>query len=68
MENSKNDILEAQYKEMAEIIEVEGLGYALVGGGYLKPEHTDDLELKEAIQTAIESCNKIMNILSPYLP
>lgn len=35
-----------QYQEIADIIDSEGLWYTLTDGGYIKPEMTDDKELK----------------------
>lgn len=57
-----------QYQEIADIIDSEGLGYALTDGGYIKPEMTDDPELKEAISQAIDNYKTIMRIITPYLP
>lgn len=59
--------LESQYQEIAEAIESEGLGYALTDGGYIRPDMTDDPELKEAIEKAIDACKTIMRIVKPYL-
>lgn len=57
-----------QYQEIADVIECEGLGYALTKGGYIRPDMTDDPELKAAIEKAIEGCNTILKIVDPYLP
>ena len=62
-----NKELEEQYQEIADIIDSEGLGYALTDGGYIKPEMTDDPELKEAIEKAVEGCKTILKIVEPYL-
>jgi hypothetical protein len=62
------ELLEEQYQEIAEVVESEGLGYALTDGGYIRPDMTDDPDLKEAIQKAIDSCKTIMKIIKPYLP
>jgi hypothetical protein len=56
-----------QYQGIADAIEADGLGYALTKGGYIRPEMTDDPELKEAIQKAMDGCNTILKILKPYL-
>ena len=58
--------LRKQYEEIAAMMESEGLGYALTPGGYIRPEMTDDPELKEAIKQAIIHLEKIEKIMAPY--
>lgn len=53
-----------QYEEIAEAIEVEGLGYALVHG-YIKP-NTNDERLNAAITRAIDGINELEEIIAPY--
>lgn len=59
-----NERLHKQYQEVAEIIEGEGLGYALVHG-HLESS-TDDEVLNEAIKQAQESIKTINRIIEPY--
>jgi len=56
--------LESQYKDVAQTIESQGLGYALQH--YLTPD-TDDEELNEAIRNAEESMRTIERIVYPYM-
>lgn len=57
--------LRNQYDSIAQAIESEGIGYALSGGGYILP-NTDDEELNQAIEQAIEALGKIEDIIEPY--
>lgn len=57
--------LRGQYEEIAQAIEIEGLGYALWPGGYISPD-TDDEELNDAIEKAVEGIRTIERIIEPY--
>lgn len=63
--NNMKDNMARQYREIAEAIESEGLGYALHGGGYITPD-TDDEVLNKAIRQAIEGLEAIDRIIEPY--
>ena len=56
--------LSEQYEEIADAIEMEGLGYALTDG-YIKP-NTNDERLNGAITKAIEGMCVIEEIVGPY--
>jgi len=56
--------LESQYRDIAESIEIDGLGGAITGG-YISP-NTDNEKLNEAIAKAIEGLNTIERIIEPY--
>ena len=62
---SKEERLERQYQEIAEAIESEGLGYAVLHG-YIEP-YTDNKELNEAIVKAVQGLSTIERIIEPYL-
>ena len=64
MENEK---MVQQYKEIAEVMDSEGLGYALHAGGYITPDMTDDPELRRHIKQVIESLTFIEDKVSEYL-
>ena len=56
-----------QYIEIAQVIDSEGLGYALNAGGYITPDMTDDPELKKHIKQARESLRFIEDRVSDYM-
>lgn len=64
--SGNDERLQDQYKEIAKMIEIEGIGYALWPGGYIEPD-TDDEELNKAISQAIEGMQTILEKVSPYL-
>lgn len=53
-------------KKVAEIVEIEGLGYAVQH--YMNGDSIKDSELSKLWDDAKEALDKIENILSPYLP
>lgn len=60
-----SDRLKRQYQEIADAIEMDGIGYAVLYGGHVQP-NTDDEELNNAINMAISGLSKIDDIISPY--
>lgn len=60
-----SDNLREQYQDIADAIEMEGIGYALWPGGYIEPI-TEDAELNEAITKALEGIKTIERIMEPY--
>lgn len=52
-------------QDVAEIVESEGLGYAVTG--YMSHESIADKDLKELWKQASEILSKIENILEPYM-
>lgn len=63
----RDETIIQQYIEIAQVIDSEGLGYALHAGGYITPDMTDDPELKKHIKQAIESLHFIEDRVSEYL-
>lgn len=64
MGEGTSEKLRKQYQNIADIIEVEGLGYAFTGG-YIKP-NTDDGELNAAITKVLEGLAEFERIMMPY--
>ena len=56
--------LAEQYQEIADVIESEGLDYAITNG-YIS-SNTDDEELNEAVKKAEEGLRTIERIIKPY--
>ena len=65
MEKTTDAKLLAEYEEIAEIIEAEGLDYA-VTEGYLGAHSTSNPELAGAFEDARKSLNTIERIMRPY--
>lgn len=58
---------ENQLRRIAMEAEMEGLGYAIYPGGYIKPDMTDDPELKKHIEQAKESLAFIEKAIDGYM-
>jgi len=54
-----------QYEEIISAIDSQGLDYALVHGGYIRPD-TNDERLNAAITKAVEGLKEIEQIIAPY--
>lgn len=68
MENNKAKATERmmeQYREIAEAIETDGMGYAIYPGGYITPD-TDDAVLNEYIRDAQRGMENIDRILEYF--
>ena len=63
MPKEVSERLSEQYQEIAETIEIEGLGYALTD--YIEP-NTEDEELNKAIRKAQEGIAEFERIIAPY--
>lgn len=66
MEKTSDAKILAEYEDIADMIEVEGLGYAITNG-YIGAHSTSNPELAKAFEDASKALETIERIMRPYL-